>query len=87
MNFNFTNLPSEYAQLLAYFTGASYLFWVLIHIIFAIAVFSDAKKRETFLVGPFLWGLVTLFGGVLFAGVYWVVNRLSIRENSSNLSC
>ncbi|MCW8876360.1 MAG: hypothetical protein OQJ89_09265 [Kangiellaceae bacterium] len=85
MNFNVTNLPNEYAQLVASLTAVSYLLWILIHIIFAVAVYSDAKKSETRLVGPFLWALVTLFGGVLFAGVYWVVNRLAIGQDLAEM--
>ena len=80
MDFNITNLPNEHAQLLASFSIVSFLFWILVHVIFAVAVYNDAKKRETFLVGPFLWAIVTLFGGVLFAGVYWIVNRLATQE-------
>ena len=83
MNINFDSLSREYAQLLTTFTIANFVFWILIHIIFGIAVYKDAKNREVALVGPFLWALITLLGGVLFAGVYWVVNRLALKENLS----
>lgn len=55
--------------------------WIIIHFLFAIAVYKDSKKIDTQLVGSFLWSLVTLVGGPLFAGVYWLVNRTARNES------
>jgi len=59
---------------------------VLIHLIFAAAVFRDASSLEKtdnppILVGPFVWALATLFGGVFVAAAYWVINRSSLRPD------
>jgi len=74
-------IPGEFGALLSYIIIAGYFIWALIHIVFSIAVYIDARQRQVRLVGPFLWAFVTLFGGVIFAGVYWIVNRLALDDN------
>lgn len=48
----------------------------VVHVCFALAVFNDAGKlsRPT-LVGPAVWAIATLLGGVVAAGIYWAMNR------------
>ena len=57
---------------------------IVLHICFAIAVYVDAERmvhddhlEVAFVPGP-LWAIATLFGGVLVAVGYWIVNRSKI---------
>ena len=76
---NFT-LPGDYALLvgMAYFAAMA-----VVHIGFAAAIATDAGqlRREgngPLIAGPFLWTLATLLGGVLVAGLYWLVNHSTL---------
>lgn len=58
----------------------------VVNILFAVAVFKDAAKlslhepyRGTLFVGAFIWTLAVLFGGPLVAGMYWILNRSTLR--------
>lgn len=56
-----------------------------IHLFFAVGVFIDslAMKRSggaTFLVPGFIWMLATLVGGVIPAGIYWVIHHSALRS-------
>ncbi len=57
-----------------------------IHIAFSIAVLNDAnnlkqvKSQEPIFVSPFFWSLAVLFGGVIVAGLYWVIHHSSLRK-------
>ena len=62
----------------------------LVHVSFGFAVFWDAlqqrkqsAERPVF-VGPVIWGLATLLGGVLSAAVYWVIHYSSLRDRNPN---
>ena len=70
------------------------LFWIvfyflvtIINVIFAVAVYSDAKdlyqytQKQTFLVDTGIWALATLFGGVFVAGIYWVIHHSTLNPN------
>ena len=53
----------------------------LVHIVFAVAVYRDATQlnRSQALiiagVGPVIWCLATLIGGVITAGIYWAMHH------------
>lgn len=50
---------------------------IVIHVAFALAVAHDANQLGTrpALVGPGIWALATLVGGVFVAAIYWALNR------------
>lgn len=52
---------------------------VLIHIVFAIAVYRDATRldrvRTLIIAGPAIWGIATLIGGVITAAIYWAMHH------------
>ena len=52
---------------------------VLVHIVFAIAVYRDATRldrvRTLIIAGPAIWGIATLIGGVITAAIYWVMHH------------
>lgn len=57
---------------------------VLLHIIFAVAVYVDARrlvdrdKLKAVMVPGELWTLATLLGGVFVAIGYWIIHRSTI---------
>jgi hypothetical protein len=69
-----------------YFAMASLLFVILtafVHIAFANAVNRDAQNLAragilTALVGPTMWTVATLLGGVYVACAYWIIHHSSL---------
>jgi hypothetical protein len=58
---------------------------MIVDLLFALAVLRDAKKQvgkglKMELAGPKLWALATFFGGVLVAGMYWVIHHSALRQ-------
>jgi hypothetical protein len=62
-----------------------------VHIAFALAVLRDAgrfdapgasrmprTRRELVLVGPWIWALGTLLGGVFAAAIYWTIHHSTL---------
>lgn len=59
----------------------------IINIIFAIAVKEDAdrliqRNECLFLVGPGLWSLATLFGGITVVALYWAVHYSTLQPKT-----
>lgn len=60
---------------------------IVLHFTLAVAVWATARRAQrsgivlTFL-SPFFWGVATLIGGVLVAGLYWVIHHSSLRMTS-----
>ena len=87
MKFNITD--SEFTGLFAFLAawGQVVGLWavgvailtVLIHIVFAIAVYRDATRldhtRALIIVGPGIWCIATLIGGVITAAIYWAMHH------------
>lgn len=57
---------------------------IVIHVFFAFAVYTDAKKlvygdkKKTVLVPVEVWSVAVLLGGVLVGAAYWIIHRSSI---------
>lgn len=58
---------------------------VIVHLAFSASVYNDANtfKNEngnTVLVGPIIWSLSVLIGGVFVALTYWVIHHSAISK-------
>lgn len=55
---------------------------VLVNILFALAVYRDAKRlRVRIFVGPGIWCLATLIGGVVPATLYWALHHSRLNQD------
>ncbi len=54
----------------------------IVHLSFAVAVLIDTPRRRVLLPTP-LWGLATLLGGVLVAGIYYALHYATCFEDRS----
>lgn len=59
----------------------------IVNILFAIAIIKDAERLilrggGLFLVGPGLWSLATLFGGIPVVALYWAVHYSTLRPKT-----
>jgi hypothetical protein len=57
----------------------------IVNLLFAIAVHRDAKSQQQKglnlnLVGPVVWAFATLLGGVIVAGIYWVMHHSRLKQ-------
>lgn len=83
MNFDITDLDTGFLTTLAPVTVvwgiAAAVFGILIKIVFAIAVYRDAvhldRTRALIIVGPGIWCIATLLGGVIPAAIYWAMHH------------
>ena len=85
MNFN---LPPDIAPIGILVVIAFWIAIVIIHIMFAIAVYRDAASLHhigygTVFARPFVWCLLELIGGVFLAGIYWVIHHSNFRRTES----
>lgn len=72
------------AQAIMYWSVVVSTITAFIHIAFGVAVLNDAsslkqtESRELIFVSPFFWALAVLFGGVLIAGLYWLIHHSNL---------
>jgi len=78
MNFNLAS-SGDMAPLFILFAVAVAVLSLVVHVAFALAVYDDAGKHRTLLVGPAIWTLATLLGGVFVAAVYWAMHHSTLR--------
>lgn len=81
MNISFSGQPLSGVP--ALFPLVYFLALAIVHVAFASAVFHDGMRlsREgsgPLIVGPHLWSLATLVGGVYVAAIYWAVNHSTL---------
>jgi hypothetical protein len=70
-----------------WFTGVAFIAIAIVQIVFAVAVYKDAKdiansgKKVIFAPSP-IWLLATLFGGVFVAATYWLIHHSTLNPNN-----
>ena len=76
LDFGLLNILSRISVLWAVGVG---ILKILINILFAIAVYRDATRldrtRALIIVGPGIWCIATLLGGVITAAIYWAMHH------------
>ena len=81
------NFLAGWSQLAALWAIAIAVLTILIHIVFAIAVYRDATRldhtRSLIIVGPGIWCIATLLGGVVTAAIYWVMHHSRLNPDVS----
>ena len=81
MNMDISFLP---AGLMMIAIIAIWAITIIIHICFAVAVLHDAgglpARRKPIFVGPGIWFLATLFGGVFVAAAYWAMHHSRLND-------
>ena len=79
MNPQLLNFLTGWSQLAALWAITVAVLTVLIHIVFAVAVYRDATRldrtRTLIIVGPGIWCIATLLGGVITAAIYWAMHH------------
>ena len=82
---NLLNFLSGWTQLAALWAIVVAVLTILIHIVFAIAVYRDATRldqtRSLIIVGPGIWCIATLLGGVITAAIYWVMHHSRLNSD------
>ena len=83
---NLLGFMSQWAQLAALWGIGFAILTVLIHIVFAVAVYRDAirldRTRALIIVGPAIWGIATLIGGVITAAIYWAMHHSRLNPDT-----
>ena len=64
----------------------SLLATVVVHIAFSAAVFNDAshlkdEQQRLMLVGPTIWALAVLIGGVFVGVAYWLIHHSTLSKH------
>ncbi len=65
--------------------GFYFIALAVLHLAMSSAVYSDACRLKThlrsgtFLVGPGMWWLATLLGGMVAVAIYWLIHHSRLR--------
>ena len=66
-------------------TICSVVIIIVVHISFAAVIFRDATNlpapRKPIFVGPSIWLLATLLGGIFVATIYWVMHHSRLNQS------
>jgi sterol desaturase/sphingolipid hydroxylase (fatty acid hydroxylase superfamily) len=58
---------------------------IVVHISFAVAIFRDAANlsapRKPIFVGPSIWLLATLLGGIFITTLYWIMHHSCLNQS------
>ena len=66
----------------------TYAYWsavVVVHVALAVGVFRDAENlmsapgRRLWFLSSFFWTVAALVGGIVTAGIYWVIHHSALR--------
>jgi hypothetical protein len=73
----------EFGELFVLIAVIAGVLTLVVHVAFAGAVWSDANELQQggkgpALVGPIIWTLATLVGGLVSAGIYWVMHHSTL---------
>ena len=68
-------------------TIGSVVIIIVVHISFAVAIFRDATNlpadRKPIFVGPIIWCVATLLGGIFVAIIYWIMHHSRLNQSVS----
>ena len=81
MNLDFTALIAS----LGFWALLPIIGTIIVHLAFSAAVFNDAwllkdERGCTVFVGPFVWSLSVLVGGVFVALAYWLIHHSAMHK-------
>jgi len=71
---------------MAYWPIVFFIFTALVHIAFSAAIYQDGKHQThyeptgTVFVKPYIWAIAVLFGGILVAGLYWLIHHSNLSK-------
>jgi hypothetical protein len=82
---NTTTSPSDLAPLVSFAVVVAWILMVIVHVLFAVSVYRDAGVLartgvQPAFVGPGVWALATLSGGVFIAAVYWAMHHSTLKR-------
>ena len=76
---NLLGFMAGWTQVTAIWAVGFAVLTVLIHIVFALAVYRDAlrldRTRTLIIAGPAIWCIATLIGGVITVAIYWAMHH------------
>jgi hypothetical protein len=58
---------------------------IIVHLAFSAAIFNDSSKlhdenHQLAFVGPVIWTLAVLVGGVFVAAIYWLIHHSTLSK-------